>query len=93
MTDTPTTTTTDTPVSPTGVTAHPLGGAFAVDAGKVQSHLDRVVRETVEQTLNALLDAEADALLAVQRCIRSHIYAAVSCGTWRPGRSASGGTG
>jgi len=28
-----------------------LGGAFAVDAGKVQSHLDRVVRETVGQTL------------------------------------------
>ena len=41
MTETTTTTTaTDSPVSPTAEanTPTPLGGAFAVDAGKVQSH-------------------------------------------------------
>jgi len=32
-------------------------------------------------------------LLAVQRGFRVRIYAAVSCGSWRPGRFASGGTG
>ena len=48
-TDTTTATTTDSPVSPVteANTTSPLGGAFAVDAQKVQSHLDRVVRETV----------------------------------------------
>lgn len=73
MTDATMTTTTDTPVSPPDAAAAPtpLGGAFAVDAGKVQSHLDRVVRETVEQTLNALLDAEADALCGAKRYERS----------------------
>lgn len=69
------TTTTDAPVSPTTTAeptaTDPLGGAFAVDAGKVQSHLDRVVRETVEQTLNALLDAEADELCGAERYQRS----------------------
>jgi transposase-like protein len=35
-----------------------IGGAFSVDAEKVRSHLDEVVRGTVEQTLNALLDAD-----------------------------------
>lgn len=70
-TDTMTTTMIDTPVSPTCETTTPLGGAFAVDAGKVQSHLDRVVRETVEQTLNALLDAEADELCGAKRYARS----------------------
>jgi transposase-like protein len=39
-----------------------LTGAFTVDAGKVKAHVDEVVRESVEQTLNTLLDAEADRL-------------------------------
>jgi putative transposase len=72
-TDSTTATTTDSPVSPVTEASPPtpLGGAFAVDAQKVQSHLDRVVRETVEQTLNALLDAEADELCGAKRYARS----------------------
>jgi putative transposase len=72
-TDTTTATTTASPVSPMteANTTSPLGGAFAVDAQTVQSHLDRVVRETVEQTLNALLDAEADELCGAKRYARS----------------------
>jgi transposase-like protein len=67
---------TDTPMSPTDAAAEPvppspLRDVIAVDEGKVQSHLDRVVRETVEQTLNALLDAEADALCGAKRYARS----------------------
>ncbi len=40
----------------------PLTEAFTVDAAKVRAHVDEVVRSSVEQTLNALLDAEADRL-------------------------------
>jgi hypothetical protein len=31
-----------------------------IDEGRVGEHLDKVVRSTVEETLNALLDADAD---------------------------------
>ena len=42
--------------------AGPLTEAFTVDAAKVKAHVDEVVRDSVEQTLNALWDAEADRL-------------------------------
>lgn len=75
MTATPMADSVDTPMAPPAATptAPPtaLGGAFAIDAEKVQSHLDRVVRDTVEQTLNALLDAEADELCGAKRYARS----------------------
>ena len=47
-----------------GTTAEsgPLTEAFTVDAAKVKAHVEEVVRSSVEQTLNALLDAEADRL-------------------------------
>src|SRR5215207_4421886 len=37
-----------------------IAQAITVDTAKVKSHLDEVVRSTVEQTLNTLLDEEAD---------------------------------
>jgi hypothetical protein len=40
----------------------PLGNVIRIDDGRIKSHLDRVVRGSVEETLNALLDAEADRL-------------------------------
>ena len=62
----------DTPTTPTeSVLPTPLREVISIDEGKVQSHLDRVVRETVEQTLNALLDAEADELCGAKRYARS----------------------
>jgi len=39
-----------------------LGPVVQIDEGRIQAHLDEVVRSTVEETLNALLDAEADHL-------------------------------
>ena len=39
-----------------------LGPVLQIDEGRIQAHLDEVVRATVEETLNALLDAEADEL-------------------------------
>jgi transposase-like protein len=41
-----------------------------IDEGRIQRHLDEVVRSTVEETLNGLLDAEADILCGARRYAR-----------------------
>jgi putative transposase len=46
-------------------------GVIRIEEGKIRSHVDQVVRETVEQTLNGLLQAEADELCGAQRYARS----------------------
>ena len=43
------------------------GPVVQIDEGRIQAHLDEVVRATVEETLNALLDAEADQLCGAGR--------------------------
>lgn len=44
-----------------GSGVRPVSGPLVqIDEGRIQAHLDEVVRATVEETLNALLDAEAD---------------------------------
>src|SRR5580658_5766314 len=48
-----------------------LGSVVQIDKGKIQAHLDEVVRSTVKETLNALLDAEADRLCGARRYERS----------------------
>ena len=42
-------------------------GALRVDEGKLRNHVDEVVRSSVEETLNGLLDAEADRICRAQR--------------------------
>jgi len=42
-------------------------GALQVDERKLRGHVDEVVRSSVEETLNALLDAEADQICRAQR--------------------------
>jgi putative transposase len=37
-----------------------LGNVITIDDERIKSHLDRVVRDSVEETLNALLDAEGE---------------------------------
>lgn len=49
----------------------PLGGVVRIDDGRIQAHLDEVVRSTVEEALNALLDAEADHLCGARKYERS----------------------
>lgn len=39
-----------------------LNGVIKIDASQIHSHLDSMVRSTVEETLNKLLDEEADRL-------------------------------
>jgi putative transposase len=46
-------------------------GVIRIAEGKIRSHVDQVVRETVEQTLNGLLQAEADELCGAKRYARS----------------------
>jgi transposase-like protein len=52
-------------------TPSPLNNVITIDDERVKRHLERVVRGTVEETLNALLDAEADRLCNAQRYERS----------------------
>src|SRR6516225_2874703 len=52
-------------------TPSPLNNVITIDDERIKSHLDRVVRGTVEETLNALLDSEADQLCNAQRYERS----------------------
>jgi transposase-like protein len=49
----------------------PLGPVVQIDEGRTQAHLDGVVRSTVEETLNALLDAEADHLCGARKYERT----------------------
>ena len=46
-------------------------GLVRLDEGELRSHVDGVVRDTVEQTLNALLEAEADAQCSAKRYERN----------------------
>ena len=46
-------------------------GALRVDEGKLRNHVHEVMRTSVEETLNALLDAEADQICRAQRYERS----------------------
>ena len=51
----------------TEITSSPLNNVITIDDERIKSHVDRVVRGSVEETLNALLEAEADRLCNAQR--------------------------
>ncbi len=44
-----------------------LSQVIKIDEARIQQHLGEMVRSTVEQTLNAMLDAEADQLCNARR--------------------------
>jgi len=48
-----------------------LNRVIKIDEAKIQDHLGEMVRQSVEQTLNGMLDAEADRLCNAQRYVRS----------------------
>jgi transposase-like protein len=58
---------------------------------RIKSHLDRVVRGTVEETLNALLDAEADRLCNAQRYERSEARRDTRAGNYERGLQTKAG--
>lgn len=45
----------------------PLGDVIAINEGLIRYHLGKIVVTTVEETLNALVDAEADQLCGAKR--------------------------
>jgi len=48
-------------------TPGPLSNVITIDDDRIKNHLDRIVPGSVEETLNALLDAEADRPCNAQR--------------------------
>jgi len=54
-----------------GDAATPSGKIIEVDEGMIRSHLDQVLKGTVEETLNALLDEEAERLCEARRYERT----------------------
>ena len=54
-------------------TLSPLNNVITIDDERIRNHLDRVVRGSVEETLNALLEAEADRLCNAQRYERTDV--------------------
>ena len=49
----------------------PVSKIISIDEGEIRNHLDQMVKKSVEDTLNSLLDAEADALCKATRYERS----------------------
>ena len=56
----------------TETTPSPLGNVITIDDERIKNRLDRVVRGSMEDTLNALLDAEA-ATLPVMAALRTRV--------------------
>ena len=52
-------------------TKNAISGAIKIDEKELNSHLDDMVRKSVEDTLNALLNAEADAICNAGRYQRT----------------------
>jgi putative transposase len=48
-----------------------LGEVVRIETDQIQQHVDQVVRDTVEETLNAMLEAEADRLCRAERYERT----------------------
>src|SRR3974390_1323366 len=67
-----------------------LNNVIRIDDERIKGHLDRVVRGTVEETLNALLDAEADRLCNAQRYERSDARRDTRAGHYERGLQTGG---
>ena len=50
---------------------NPMCQVIQIDEARIRDHLGEMVRGTVEETLNAMLDAEADQLCGADRYERS----------------------
>ena len=67
------------------------GRRVEVDEAQVRSHVDEVVRESVEETLNGLLEAEADQLCGAERCERSPDRIDTRAGSYERGLQTKAG--
>jgi len=62
-----------------------------IDEGQIRGHLDQLVRSTVEETLNGLLDAEAGRLCGAERYQRSEARRDYGSGYYEPGLETKAG--
>ena len=60
-----------------------MSQVIQIDEGKIQAHLGEVVRSTVEETLNAMLDAEADRLCQAERYERTEARKDTRAGSYQ----------
>ena len=59
-----------------------LSNVIQIDDERIQDHLGKIVRGSVEETLNALLDAEADRLCNAERYERTEARTDTRAGTY-----------
>jgi putative transposase len=68
-----------------------LNNVIRIDDERIKGHLDRIVRGTVEETLNALLDAEADRLCNAARYERTEARRDTRAGHYERGLETKAG--
>src|ERR1700744_666493 len=61
---------------------NPMGQVIQIDEARIRDHLGEMVRGTVEETLNGMLDAEADELCGAGRYERSQVRQDIRAGTY-----------
>ncbi|MCG2631935.1 MULTISPECIES: transposase [Bradyrhizobium] len=59
-----------------------MGQVIQIDEARIRDHLGEMVRGTVEETLNAMLEAEADLLCGVGRYERSQAQQDTRAGSY-----------
>ena len=59
-----------------------MGNVIRIDEGRIKDHLGEMVRGTIEEALNAMLDAEADRLCGASRYERSEDRQDTRAGTY-----------
>ena len=69
----------------------PMGQVIQIDEARVRDHLGEMVRGTVEETLNAMLDAEADQLCGAGRYERSEARQDTRAGSYERTLQTSAG--
>ena len=69
----------------------PLGQVIQIDEARIRDHLGEMVRGTVEETLNAMLDAEADQLCGAGRYERSEARQDTRAGSYERTLQTSAG--
>ena len=69
----------------------PMGQVIQIDEARIRGHLGEMVRGTVEETLNAMLDAEADQLCGAGRYERSEARQDTRAGSYERTLQTSAG--
>ena len=69
----------------------PMGQVIQIDEARIRDHLGEMVRGTVEETLNAMLDAEADQLCGASRYERSEARQDTRAGSYERTLQTSAG--